>query len=693
MIILAPFGGDCIRKQIKVQGSTVDNIQNINKGSIPIGLKSTIQVFANRIPVWTLVTIALLFSILFIADSIRIHDVLGTSAYDLGLFDQAFWLNSKLLSSFNTVRGMKIMGDHFSPIAYVFAPLYQIWPDIAWALAMQTLSVTMGGIILFYIVAHLLPGKPWLGLAVVAAYYLNPLVHNTLLWQYHELVLASGLYMLLIWSYLKDRYRLYLVSMVLLLMCREDMPFTLAAFGVLAFIEKRGRYGWGAILLSVLWWILATRVAIPYFNGIGYFRHTNGVLSTLFANIANPAFYFERLLDPHSIRYLLQVFLPIGLLGLFSPRYLIPALPTLATNVLVGAYNVDIAYHYQVSIVPFLFWAAIMTIKKVDAKWADIPRTALISTMAAVLLLGSFWLFQSFSVVNVKAMPQQYLDWKNTLPKREFLKNLNEEFGNDGVAASDFLLPHLAHRQQIYLFPNPWQIHYWGVAGESPHHPNEIKHIVLDADVARQYARLYDYLIESGTFEKVTEKYGIVVLNRIKPEDPDRIVAINNYNHYAQVAAPAFTNVSLSPAFSTPINRFEKLDVNLSELQKHMPAGGKLVGDLAADQTLTLELGEDGKSDFLTRYVRTELNAKEAVKATLDLGSDDGVTIWLNQHLIHQNLNLHPATLGAEHVSFILKPGKNVVVFRVNNATGAWRLLARLKAQRCAKECFELAQN
>jgi uncharacterized membrane protein len=142
---------------------------------------------------------AILFTTLFTAKGLLIHGNLGTSAFDLGIFDQAFWRYSRFLDQFNTVRGLPILGDHFSPIAIVFAPLYWLYPNVAWPIAIQSLSVALGGVILYYVALARLPGLPWLALGFALSYFLHPAVHNTLLWQYHDLVLASGPYMGLIW--------------------------------------------------------------------------------------------------------------------------------------------------------------------------------------------------------------------------------------------------------------------------------------------------------------------------------------------------------------------------------------------------------------------------------------------------------------------------------------------------------------
>ena len=82
---------------------------------------------------------AILFAGIFTAKGLLIHGNLGTSAFDLGIFDQAFWRYSRFLDHFNTVRGLPILGDHFSPIAFAFAPLYWLYPTIAWPIAIQAI--------------------------------------------------------------------------------------------------------------------------------------------------------------------------------------------------------------------------------------------------------------------------------------------------------------------------------------------------------------------------------------------------------------------------------------------------------------------------------------------------------------------------------------------------------------------------
>lgn len=619
--------------------------------------------------------------LLFFLLSLLIHENFATAAFDMGIFDQAFWRYSHFLDTFNTVRGLPILGDHFSLIAVIFGPLYFIYPSVGWPLAAQALSVAMGGVILFMIARLRLRVSPWLGIALVLSYYIHPVVHSTLLWQYHEIVLASGLYMGLIWSYIKQRQALFVVMILLLLACREDMPVTIAAFGLLALIEKRWVYAGWAIGLAIVWGFFALKVGMPYFNGQGYFRHENGTLAPLLANITNPYFYQEHLLNPKSLQYAWQVVFPVGFIAIFSPRHLLPALPTLLVNMLIGAYNVQIGYHYSVSIMPFLYWGAIEAMRS-SPLLARLQTKKLKPWLAAALVILTLFAYSQYSSLNLKDLPGKFNAWQANGPKRAFIEGLNEKIADKGVAASDFLLPHLSHRKNIYLFPNPWKIHYWGAQGENPHHPNQVDFMVLNTEAVTTQNNLIRYLTDTGIFRKIQEENDTLVFERVKQESSDRTQAIADFDQYLANNRLKFAEIAVSPSFSTKEAEFKRLDVAVESIQKAVPGGWVIAGIPRTTSLLDINFGEiPGGRDFHTRYVRAVVTVKSETNADaqLSLGSDDGVTVWLNGKQVHENIVSRAAHLGDDKLDVQLNAGRNVFLFRVNNTGGAWRLLAELK--------------
>ena len=94
------------------------------------------------------------------------------------------------------------------------------------------------------------------------------------------------------------------------------------------------------------------------------------------------------------------------------------------------------------------------------------------------------------------------------------------------VSAPYNIVPHLAHRTQIYTFPNPFIPHNWGVAGVAPddpdldHTPDEVEWIIVDRlsiGPESREAKLLATLLEQEEFEVVSDTDGIVVARRVKP--------------------------------------------------------------------------------------------------------------------------------------------------------------------------------
>jgi len=68
-----------------------------------------------------------LYAIYFAQRTVGIHNGLGTSAFDFGLYDQGIWLLSRGHAPFVTLMGRNLFGDHSSFILVLLVPLYWIF--------------------------------------------------------------------------------------------------------------------------------------------------------------------------------------------------------------------------------------------------------------------------------------------------------------------------------------------------------------------------------------------------------------------------------------------------------------------------------------------------------------------------------------------------------------------------------------
>ena len=71
---------------------------------------------------WALAAAITWYTIHFTRFTLDIHHGLGTSNYDLGLYDQGIWLMSRFKAPFVTLMGRNLMGDHSSFILVVPGP-------------------------------------------------------------------------------------------------------------------------------------------------------------------------------------------------------------------------------------------------------------------------------------------------------------------------------------------------------------------------------------------------------------------------------------------------------------------------------------------------------------------------------------------------------------------------------------------
>lgn len=79
-------------------------------------------------------------------------------------------------------------------------------------------------------------------------------------------------------------------------------------------------------------------------------------------------------------------------------------------------------------------------------------------------------------------------------------------------------------------------------------------------------------------------------------------------------------------------------------------------------------------------YLWTRVWSPKEQKARLELGSDDGVKVWLNGELVHANNATRPAEPGQDKVEVTLKEGWNPLLVKLTQGGGQWALCVRLRA-------------
>jgi HEAT repeat protein len=77
-------------------------------------------------------------------------------------------------------------------------------------------------------------------------------------------------------------------------------------------------------------------------------------------------------------------------------------------------------------------------------------------------------------------------------------------------------------------------------------------------------------------------------------------------------------------------------------------------------------------------YLRTTLISPRKQDVVLELGSDDGIKVWLGGKLVHANNASRGLKPGEDSAKITLRPGRNVLMLKINNGSTDWGACARV---------------
>ncbi len=216
---------------------------------------------------------------------------------------------------------------------------------------------------------------------MVLAYLLCPSLLGLNVFDFHPVSLATPflLYAMLALNY--KRYGWFLLACVLAASCKEDIPLAIAMFGILVIWKyKLPRLGTLLIVGGTLWSLLAFMVIIPHFYpGIqhnNYWYRYEDLGSSPGAAVVNlllhPWLLVTNFITLDRFYYLVGLVRSFGFLSLLAPEWLLPALPSLAVNLLSDdPLLYSGVYHYNAAIIPFVILAAIYGTRRVLLFWLE----------------------------------------------------------------------------------------------------------------------------------------------------------------------------------------------------------------------------------------------------------------------------------------------------------------------------------
>ena len=305
----------------------------------------------------------------------------NANIHDLFIFENAMWntLHGRIFWSFYEFGNH--LGVHFSPGLFLLVPFYALVQHPFTLLFLQSLAVAASGIVLYYLGLKVLDDQISAFLLSLS-FCLSPAVLGTAFSGFHAVVFVLPFLFLLFLAHEKGDKTMLALFTVTCLLWRETIVFPLLIWGAVLLLKKNTKdRGLIVFLISLAWGVWAFFILMPLIRGTSVTEglmqyrfpreigHSPGeIISNFFRN---PGLFFHYVFQWEKIAYLVFLFGSLLFLPLISPLTVLPILPVLAQNLLsrygLGA---SLQKHYSAAIIPFLVYAAMLSIHKIASKYA-----------------------------------------------------------------------------------------------------------------------------------------------------------------------------------------------------------------------------------------------------------------------------------------------------------------------------------
>lgn len=405
-----------------------------------------------------------LFILIFTFLSFGRHDSLKSYSNDLGVYDQMTW--NTLHGDFFHASAIMIaekneLAVHFNPILILFAPLYMIWANPKWFLFIQSLAVGLSALPIYWFAKEKSKNFSF-AFIFLASYLLYPVLANGILYDFHEVVLATVFASFAFYYLEKENDKLFILFSVLLALSQEHLPLLVFMMGLyLIFIKKRRKFGMAVSLASLAYFFLVVGVFMPFFSSTGQlaillddpiYGSRYAWLGKSMPEIAKNIFFhpgavFKVLASKPRFDYLFRLIAPVFSLGLFSwPIFII--LPLLAVNLLsANGMMFNIFFYHSAVLAPFIFFSSILTMRRWFFSDLFLRRIFLVLAAGASVCAAYFWTVTPLSP-NYKI--SDYVPSAREKKIDEVKKILP---ANVSLSVQHNLGPHFSQRKEIFRFP------------------------------------------------------------------------------------------------------------------------------------------------------------------------------------------------------------------------------------------------
>ncbi|MFD0563782.1 DUF2079 domain-containing protein [Kitasatospora saccharophila] len=196
-----------------------------------------------------------------------------TSGFDLGIFEQGVRGYAGLGAPVSALKGsgFNLLGDHFSPVLAVLAPLYRLFPDARTLLLAQAALFALSALPVARLAVDRL--GPARGAAVSCGYGLSWGLWTAVGFDFHEIAFAVPLAAFAVEALARGRWRAAVGWALPLLLVKEDQGLLVSAVGAYVFARGRRVLGTATVLAAAGGTALAVLLVIPAHNPGGVYTY------------------------------------------------------------------------------------------------------------------------------------------------------------------------------------------------------------------------------------------------------------------------------------------------------------------------------------------------------------------------------------------------------------------------------------
>ncbi len=418
-----------------------------------------------------LICATLMFFVISSIWLLSLHYSFKTTGYDLGQYTQMFWktvngegiLQTNLRVRPGNPDGFYIW-EHFSPILFLFTPVFYISPEPETLLILKTFFISLSIPILWKITRSQLSKR--ISLIIIISYVLNPFLLEALSFDFQEqfilpFIIFSGFYF-----YFNKKYKPFIFFTILGLTVNEySAALAALALSGLAITEYNSlRYNniedkikdrkflipLSLAVISLVYFFIAISIMESHADaGIIVGEGRVSAIGYVFSLISDPSQTFDTILRHINDKFLyLNLFLmPTFYIALLSPISSLPLLLYTSFGWLSDYSSFyEFGHHHSFYLIPYIYIGYVVSIKNFEFHKISISNRSAqsIFNLAVIISILLFMNQTSFSID--KGIFPDFGEHTNTLHNiLEYIPH------NASILTQNNIHPHVSARSKSYV--------------------------------------------------------------------------------------------------------------------------------------------------------------------------------------------------------------------------------------------------